>query len=679
MGNPVDLQETATQEIDQLAINTIRTLAMDAVQQAASGHPGTPMAMAPAAYVLWTQFLQHNPKNPHWFNRDRFVLSMGHASMLLYALLHLTGYDLSLEDIRRFRQWGSRTPGHPEYGITPGVETSTGPLGQGFMNAVGMAMAEAHLAATYNRPDFPIIDHFTYVFCSDGDFMEGASHEAASLAGHLGLGKLIVLYDDNRISIEGDTDLAFSDDTAKRFEGYHWQVQNLGDAANDLDALKTAFNNARADLGRPSLIIVRSHIGYGAPKLQDSAEAHGAPLGEEEIKGAKRHYGWPEDARFLVPEAVRSQLGEAVQRGVALENTWQQLLSAYKDRYPALAEQLNAAFWGELPPDWDEDLPRFQPSDGAMATRSASGKVLNVLAERIPWLIGGSADLAPSTNTLIKGAGDYEKGAYENRNIHWGVRELCMAAASSGLFLHGGLRPFAATFFVFTDYARPAIRLAAIMELPVIYVMTHDSIGLGEDGPTHQPIEHLASLRAMPNLHVFRPADANETGFAWRAAMARRDGPTMLVLTRQKLPVLDQRKTNSMLGVLKGGYILLKEPWQTPDLILIATGSEVQLAMAAQQRLAEEDIGVRVVSLPCWELFRAQPKAYRDSVLLPRVKARLAVEAGASLGWREWVGDEGEIIGIDRFGASAPGEENLENFHFTVEHVLEKARKLLGK
>lgn len=679
MGNSADFQQGTVQQIDDLSINTIRTLAMDAVQQAESGHPGTPMAMAPAAYVLWTQFLQHNPKNPHWFNRDRFVLSMGHASMLLYPLLHLTGYELSLDDIRQFRQWGSRTPGHPEYGITPGVETSTGPLGQGIMNAVGMAMAEAHLAAVYNRPDFPIIDHFTYVFCSDGDLMEGASHEAASLAGHLGLGKLIVLYDDNRISIEGATDLAFSDDTARRFEGYHWQVQDLGDAANDLDALRTAFNNARADLTRPSLIIVRSHIGYGAPGVQDSADAHGSPLGEEEIRGAKRHYGWPEDARFMVPDAVRKHLGEAVQRGVALENDWKQLLTTYKHAHPALAEQLNAALWGELPPEWDEDLPRFQPGDGAVATRSASGKVLNALAERIPWLIGGSADLAPSTNTLIKSSGDFEKGAYDNRNIHWGVRELCMAAASSGLFLHGGLRPFAATFFVFTDYARPAIRLAALMELPVVYIMTHDSIGLGEDGPTHQPIEHLASLRAMPNLHVIRPADANETGFAWRAALARRDGPTVLVLTRQKVPVLDQRKTNSMLGVLKGGYILLKEPWHAPDLILIATGSEVHLAMAAQQRLAEEDIGVRVVSLPCWELFRAQPKAYRDTVLPPRVTARLAIEAGASFGWREWVGDDGVVIGIDRFGASAPGEDNFQHFGFTVEHILEKARKLLGK
>ncbi|MFZ5659752.1 MAG: transketolase [Pseudomonadota bacterium] len=667
------------ESLDALSINTIRTLAMDAVQQAKSGHPGTPMALAPAAYVLWTRYLRHNPRNPRWFDHDRFVLSNGHASMLLYALLHLTGYDLSLDELKRFRQWGSKTPGHPEYGVTSGVETTTGPLGQGFMNAVGMAIAEAHLGAVFNQSGQAIVDHHTYVFLSDGDLMEGASHEAASLAGHLGLGKLICLYDDNHISIEGDTDLAFSDDTARRFEGYHWHVQDLGERANDLDVLDAAFAAARQETARPSLIIVRSHIAYGAPNAQDTAEAHGAPLGEEEIRLAKRHYGWPEHEKFLVPEAVAAHMGQAVARGAEWERAWHERLAAYRAAHPGLAKQFEAALRGEPPADWDEAIPGFAPADGPVATRVASGKVLNAIAGRLPWLMGGSGDLAPSTNTLIKGGGDFEKGQYAGRNLHWGVREHVMCAASNGMALHGGVRPYAATFLIFTDYARPAIRLAALMELPVIYVMTHDSIGLGEDGPTHQPIEQLASLRAIPHLCVIRPADANETAYAWRAAIERRQGPTLLALTRQTLPVFDRRKVAGAAGVLQGAYILAKEPWQTPDLILLASGSEVHLILEAQARLAAEDIHARVVSMPSWELFRQQPRRYRDEILPPAVKARLAVEAAAPLGWCEWVGDAGAVIGMDRFGASAPYQENFRHFGFTVDHVVEQAKALLGR
>lgn len=666
-------------DLDLLCINTIRTLSMDAVQKANSGHPGTPMALAPLAYVVWTQFLRHNPGDPKWFNRDRFILSCGHASMLLYAMLYLTGYDLSLEEIKNFRQWESKTPGHPEYGMTPGVETTTGPLGQGIMNAVGMAMAEAHLATVFNRDGHDIVDHHVYAFCSDGDFMEGASHEAASLAGHYGLGKLICVYDDNRISIEGDTTLTYSDDVGKRFEAYHWHVQDIGDKANDLAALADALTKAREEKERPSLIIVRSHIGYGSPNRQDTAKAHGEPLGEEEVKLTKRVYGWPENETFLVPDMALDHMGKVAERGEKLEEAWNEKFAVYQEAYPDLAAQLQTSLDGGLPSGWDDDIPNFTPDDGPMATRVASGKVLNSFADKVPWLLGGSADLAPSTKTLIGDSTYFVKGNYEKRNIAWGVREHTMAACCSGMALHGGIRPYAATFFIFTDYARPAIRLAALMELPVIYVMTHDSIGVGEDGPTHQPIEHLASLRAMPNLCVIRPGDANEVAFAWRAAMTCNDCPTMLVLTRQGLPIFDRGKFAGAEGLLKGGYVLSKEKGATPDIILMASGSEVQLIMAAQESLATDGIDARVVSMPCWEFFMEQSQEYRDEVLPPQVKARLAVEAGVPLGWRQWVGDEGDIIAITKFGASAPASENFKQYGFTVENVVKRAKRLVGK
>ena len=665
--------------LDELCINTIRTLAMDAVQRANSGHPGTPMALAPLAYVLWTRFLRYSPANPGWFNRDRFVLSCGHASMLLYAMLHLTGYDLSLDDIKNFRQWGSKTPGHPEHGLAPGVETTTGPLGQGIMNAVGMAMAEAHLAAVFNRDGHKIVDHHTYAFCSDGDFMEGASHEAASLAGHLGLGKLICAYDDNRITIEGSTALAYSDDVARRFEAYHWHVQNLGERANDLGALSEAFAKAQAEEDRPSLIIVRSHIGYGSPNRQDSEKAHGEPLGENEVRLTKKFYGWPEEEHFLVPDEVLRHMGRARKEGAKLETEWNERFAVYRRAYPEPADQLTAALSGDLPPGWDGDIPVFQPAEGSVATRIASGKVLQAFAPRVPWLIGGSGDLAPSTKTLLGGTVYFGKNRYHGRNIAWGVREHAMAGCCSGMALHGGVRPYGATFLIFSDYARPAIRLAALMELPVIYVMTHDSIGLGEDGPTHQPVEHLAALRAIPNFCVIRPADANEVAYAWRAAMGRRHGPTMLVLTRQDLPIFDRQKLGGAEGLLKGAYVLAREKGALPDVILIASGSEVQLIMAAQEKLAKEGIDARVVSMPSWELFRGQPQEYRDQVLLPQVKARLAVEAAVPVGWHEWVGDGGDIMGITRFGASAPAKENFKRFGFTVDHVVERAKRLVRR
>ncbi len=667
------------QDLDLLCINTIRTLSMDAVQKAKSGHPGTPMALAPLAYVVWTQFLRHNPRNPKWFNRDRFVLSCGHASMLLYAMLHLTGYELSREEIINFRQWGSKTPGHPEHGLTPGVETTTGPLGQGIMNAVGMAMAEAHLATVFNREGHDIVDHHVYTFCSDGDLMEGASHEAASLAGHLGLGKLILIYDDNRITIEGKTSLTFSEDVGKRFEAYHWHVQDIGDKANDLDALADALTIAREEETRPSLVIVRTHIGYGSPNRQDSAKAHGEPLGEDEVKLTKKAYGWPEDETFLVPEEALVHMSRAVERGEKLEAEWSERFSAFKEAYPELAVEFQQALNSTLPSGWDDNIPNFTSDDGPMATRVASGKVLTSFSDKIPWLLGGSADLAPSTKTLIGDSTYFSKENYLKRNIAWGVREHAMVACCSGMALHGGIRPYAATFFIFTDYARPAIRLSALMELPVIYVMTHDSIAVGEDGPTHQPIEHLASLRAMPDLHIIRPADANEVAFAWRVAMERTEGPTMLVLTRQGLPIFDRNKMTSAAELYKGAYVLSREKSGAADIILMASGSEVSLIVEAQETLAKEGIDARVVSMPCWELFLKQPQEYHDEVIPPEVRARLAVEAGVPLGWHQWVGDGGDIIGINKFGASAPASENFKQYGFTVENVVQRAKKLIGK
>ena len=664
--------------IPEQSIHTIRTLSIDAVQEANSGHPGTPMALAPLAYTLWMNHLRHNPKNPNWLDRDRFVLSCGHASMLLYAVLHLSGYDLSLDEIVRFRQWGSKTPGHPESGLTPGVETTTGPLGQGFMNAVGMAMAEAHLAAAFNRPGHTIIDHYTYVFMSDGDIMEGASHEAASLAGHLGLGKLICVYDDNRITIDGETSVSYSDDVVKRFEGYNWHVRNLGDSAEDVSRISGALNLAKAEAERPSLLVVRSHIGYGSPRYQDTARAHGAPLGKEEVAAAKRNYGWPQDETFLVPDEVSVHMGEAVSRGAELEADWNRRFAKYESENPELAARFLEAFGGKPPAGWERCIPRFEANGGALATRAASGKVLNDIASVIPWLIGGSADLAASNNSRIENSGNFGKGDYAHRNLHWGIREHVMAAASSGMVLHGGVRPYAATFFTFTDYARPAIRLAALMGLSVIYVMTHDSIGLGEDGPTHQPIEHLASFRAMPGLTIIRPCDANETAVAWRVAIEHLEGPTMLVLTRQGLPVLERSEENEADALARGAYVISAERGNSPRAVLIATGSEVHLALEAQSVLAADGVDARVVSMPSWELFRAQSPSYRDSVIPANVKAKVAIEAGATMGWREWVGDHGVVIGIDRFGASAPGQEIYARFGLTAENIAAQTKALLG-
>lgn len=673
------MNKEAHRQLDCLCINTIRTLAMDAVQKADSGHPGTPMALAPLAYVLWTAFLRYNPENPQWFNRDRFVLSAGHASMLQYAMLFLTGYDLTLDDLKEFRQWGSKTPGHPEYTRTPGVDTTTGPLGQGFMNAVGMAIAEAHLAAVFNRPEQEIVDHYTYAICSDGDLMEGASHEAASLAGHLKLGKLIFVYDDNHISIEGRTELAFSDDVARRFEGYHWHVQNLGEKANDLAAITRALRRAQQEKDRPSLIILRTHIGYGAPHLQDTKEAHGQALGEEEVRLTKQFYGWPEDEHFYVPQEVLDYMRQAKDRGREMETAWNEKFADYQRQNPDLARLFEDSFHGNLPPDWAGDIPEFKPDKSPMATRDAGGKVLNAIARKVPWLMGGSGDLSPSTKTLIEGSDYFEAGQYANRNIAWGVREHAMCGCSSGMALHGGIRPYAATFFIFTDYARPSIRLASMMGLPVIYLMTHDSIGLGEDGPTHQPIEHLASFRAMPHLWLIRPADANETAWAWRAAMERSDGPTMLILTRQKIPIFDRANLGSAEGTLKGAYILSREQADRPDVILIASGSEVQLILQAQGELQKQGIHARVVSMPSWELFDLQDQGYRDEVLPPDVTARLAVEAGASLGWCRYVTDHGATITLDHFGASAPAKDLFQHFGFTVENVVNHARALVQK
>ena len=664
-------------DLDCRCITTIRTLAMDAVQQANSGHPGAPMGMASLGYLLWTRHLAHNPGNPAWFNRDRFVLSNGHASMLLYALLHLTGYDLTLDDLRQFRQWGSKTPGHPEYSQTPGVETTTGPLGQGFANAIGMAMAEAHLAARFNRPEYPVVRHYTYVFCGDGDLMEGVSYEAASLAGHLGLGRLICIYDDNKITIEGGTDLSFSEDVVGRFQACGWQVQDIGDAADNLAAVSIAIETARQDQTKPSMIIVRTHIGYGSPHRQDSSAAHGEPLGVEEVRLTKRAYGWPEDESFFVPEDVLNEMFTVRDRGERQEAEWRALVDSYRRAYPDLARCFEAALIGGVPDGWDGTIPRFTPADGPLATRAASGVVLNAVARGVPWLIGGSADLAPSTKTLITGSPYLSRDNYAGRNIAWGIREHAMCSCSNGMALHGGLRPFAATFFIFTDYARPALRLAAIMKLPMIYIMTHDSLGVGEDGPTHQPVEQLASLRAIPGMTVIRPADATETACAWRIAIARQ-GPTILVLSRQNLPILDRDTLAPADGTLCGAYILALEQGATSEVIIIATGSEVHLALDARKQLSEAGIDARVVSMPSWELFREQPEEYRDLVLPPTVRRRLALEAGSPQGWCEWIGDHGTVIGITKFGASAPAGKLFAQYGFTVENVVRKARELLG-
>jgi len=676
--------------LDESCINTLRFLSVDAVQKANSGHPGLPLGAAPMAYVLWTRFLEHNPANPRWFDRDRFVLSAGHGSMLLYSLLHVTGYDLPLEQIKQFRQWGSVTPGHPERGLTPGVEVTTGPLGQGFGNGVGMAMAEAHLAARYNRPGFEIVDHFTYGIVSDGDLMEGIASEATSLAGHLQLGKLIYLYDDNYVTLSAGTDITFTEDRARRFEACGWHTQSVGDG-NDLAAIDRALRAARAETRRPSLILVRTHLGYGSPHKQDTFEAHGSPLGEDEVRLTKENLGWPTEPPSFVPEAALAHFHQAVEHGADAERVWNEKFAAYANAFPDLARELEQVLQGEAPRNWDADIPKFPADAKGMATRVASGKVMNAIATRLPALIGGSADLDPSTHTALKGLGDFEpsganprdrqgsEGAWSpaGRNLHFGVREHAMGAILNGLAAHGGTLPFGATFLVFSDYMRPPIRLAALMGLHVVYVFTHDSIALGEDGPTHQPVEHLAGLRAVPNLLVIRPGDANETAVAWRVAVEARDRPVALILTRQNVPTLDRTQFAAADGLRRGAYVLADAPDGKPELILIASGSEVGLIVAAAQTLATQRIRARVVSMPSWKLFDAEPQDYRDAVLPPSVRARLAVEAGAPQGWHRYVGDHGDVLGIERFGASAPGNVTLREYGFTVEHVCRRALALL--
>ena len=668
---------SAQQEaLDQLAINTIRFLAVDAINKANSGHPGMPLGAAPIAYTLWNRFLRHNPADPQWPNRDRFILSAGHASAMLYALLYLTGYPLSLDDLRAFRQFGSKTPGHPEYAPALGIETTTGPLGQGLANGVGMAMAEAHLAERFNRPGYEIVDHYTYVLASDGEMMEGISHEAGSLAGYLHLGKLIVIYDSNGISIDGKTSLTFADDTAARFAAYGWQVLQVPDG-NSVESLATAVTAAQEETTCPSLLIVDTHIGYGSPK-QDSASVHGSPLGPDATRQTKENLGWPLEPAFYVPEEVLTRMRQAVKRGAVQQAAWQKRFDAWSAAYPALAQVWQAGQAGKLPAAWNNILPHFAPTDQPLATRKASGKAINALATAIPYLVGGSADLAPSNNTYMTGKGDFQPDDYSGRNIHFGVREHVMGAAMNGIALHGGLRVFGGTFLVFSDYMRPTIRLAAMMHLPVIYVFTHDSIGLGEDGPTHQPVEHLPALRAIPNLWVLRPADANETAIAWRLAMERQDGPVALILSRQSLPVLDVPLDVVEKGVARGAYVLL-DTADHPELLLLATGSEVCLAVQASRRLAAEGIVVRVVSAPNLSVFAAQPQAYRDAVLPPQIAARLAIEAAVPLGWHRWVGDRGAVIGLDRYGASGPGPIVMAELGFNVENVMRRAKALLAK
>ena len=668
---------TGTQRaIDGLCVNAIRTLSMDAVQAANSGHPGAPMGLAAAAYVLWTRVLKHNPKNPQWVDRDRFVLSGGHASALLYSLLNLTGYKLSLKEIKNFRQWGSQTPGHPEYGHTPGVETTTGPLGQGFANAVGMAMAERHLAAVFNRGSQKIVDHHTYVMCGDGDLMEGIASEAASMAGHLGLGRLICIYDDNKISIEGSTDIAFTENVAARFRAYRWQVLQVKDGI-DLAAIENALTEARAEKDKPTLIALRTNIAYGSPNKQDTHGAHGAPLGVDEVRLTKENLGWPKNKKFYVPAEVRKAFGKCVDKGRKAEAAWNKKVKAFARKYPEMAQNWQTAIAGTLPPRWDAGIPTFR--DGkAIATRAASGQVLNALAENLPTLIGGSADLAPSNNTIIKSSFDFQKDSYAGRNIRFGVREHAMGAVLSGMALHKGVRPYGGTFLVFADYCRPAIRLAALMKQPVTYVFTHDSVAVGEDGPTHQPVEHVAALRAIPGLTVIRPADATETAAAWKVAIKTTSGPVALILSRQSLPVLDRTYYPSATALAKGAYIL-SDTKGKPDAILIGSGSEVSICLEAQRTLAKQGVSVRLVSMPSWELFERTSQKYKDAVLPPTVSARVAVEAGISMGWERYVGSQGAVIGIDRFGASAPGSTVMDKYGMKAATIVAKITELLKR
>ncbi len=664
-------------KLDELCVNTIRMLSADGVEKAKSGHPGLPMGAASMAYVLWTRFLRHHPHKPDWPNRDRFVLSAGHGSMLLYSLLHLTGYDLPLEELKNFRQWGSKTPGHPEHGLTPGVETTTGPLGQGFANGVGMAIAESYLAARFNRSGHTIVDHYTYGIVSDGDLMEGVSHEAASLAGHLKLGKLIYLYDDNRISIEGSTDIAFSENRMERFKAYGWHVQNVEDG-NDLAAIEKAIAAAQAQNRSPSIISVRTHIGYGSPNKQDTAGVHGEPLGSEEIILSKQNLKWPVDPPFFIPDEALNYFREAPEKGKVLESEWQALMQSYTETHPEIASDWRRWINGELPDGWDKDIDLFPPDAKGVATRVASGTVLNAIAPNVANLMGGSADLAPSTKTLINGESDFQAAQYEGRNMRFGVREHAMGSILIGMSLHGGLIPYGATFLVFSDYMRPAIRLAALTGLNIIYVFTHDSIGLGEDGPTHQPIEHLAALRTIPNLTVIRPCDANETAEAWRFAIQNKKGPVALVLTRQNTPTLDREIFAAADGLQRGAYTLSDAKDGKPDVILLASGSEVHIALQAADTLIQKDISARVVSMPSWELFDRQPEAYRREVLPPQTSIRLAIEAGIPQGWHRYVGSNGVVVGLDHFGASAPYQILYDKFGITAGAVVEKAMTLLS-
>ena len=679
-----------TNTLDQQCIDTLRFLSVDAVQRANSGHPGMPLGAAPMAYALWTQFLKCNPANPDWADRDRFVLSVGHGSALLYSLLHLSGYDLSLDDIKAFRQWGSKAPGHPERGHTPGVEVTTGPLGQGFANAVGMAIGEAQLAARYNRPGHAVVDHHTYVIVGDGDLMEGVAAEATSLAGHLKLGKLVCLYDDNRVTLSAGTDMAFTEDRAARFAACGWHTVVVADG-NDVEAIAAALQAARSQASRPSLILVRTHIGYGSPNKHDSFEAHGSPLGVEEVRLTKQRLGWPTEPPFLIPEPALAHMRQALARGQNAQATWSQRMQAYALAFPDLAAELQCSLRGELPSGWDADIPTFPADAKGMATRAASAKVMNAMAQRLPALTGGSADLDPSTKTALKGGGDFnppvtqtddtqgaDSGGWSpaGRNLHFGVREHAMAAICNGMAAHGGTVPYDATFLIFSDYMRPAIRLAALMGLHVVFVFTHDSIALGEDGPTHQPVEQLASLRAIPNLTLIRPCDANETAVAWKVAMETRDRPVLLALTRQDVVTLDRNRYAGADGLLRGAYILSDTGQRKPSIILIASGSEVALIVAAAEILQKEGIAVRCVSMPSWELFEAQTASYRDEVLPPEVSARLAVELGVAQGWQRYTGEQGDMLGVERFGASAPAAVVLREYGFTVENVVARARKL---
>ena len=682
---------TATTPLDQQCINTLRFLSVDMIQQANSGHPGLPLGAAPMAYVLWTRWLRHNPQNPQWCNRDRFVLSAGHGSALLYSLLHLTGYDLSLDDLRQFRQWDSKTPGHPERGHTPGVETTTGPLGQGLGNAVGIAIGEAQLAARYNRPDHKLIDHYTYALVGDGDLMEGVAAEAASLAGHLQLGKLTCLYDDNAVTLAAGTDICFSEDRARRFEAYGWHTVTVADG-NDLAAIDAALAAAHAQTTRPSLILVRTHIGYGSPQ-QDSFKAHGSPLGADNVRKTKQTLGWPTEPDFLIPEAALVHFRTVLERGAQQEAAWNASLSAYTEAFSDLAAELQGRLRAELPSGWDADIPVFAADAKGLATREASGKVMNAIAPKLPALTGGSADLDPSTKTALKGLGDFNPPAtnnddqqgsdsagwsYAGCNLHFGVREHAMGAIVNGLAAHGGFIPYGSTFLIFSDYMRPSIRLAALMGLHVVHVFTHDSIAVGEDGPTHQPVEQLASLRAIPNLVVIRPGDANETAVAWRVALETRDRPVLLVLTRQAVATLDRSRYAAAEGLRRGAYVLSDVPNGKPELILLASGSEVGLIVAAAERLQQQGIAVRCVSMPSWELFEALPQAERDAVLPPAVSARLAVELGVAQGWDHYLGAHGEMISVERFGASAPASVLLREYGFTVDYVCARAEALLA-